>query len=71
MCIKMASFILLVTPWDSLLTMVKYSRLTGWPVECLGWCIGDGALRFSLTLSPKALSDSPLYTLLESCYVGI
>ena len=47
---------------DSLSTMVKHSGLTGCPVDWLWWCIGDGALRCSLNLSPKVLSDSPMYS---------
>ena len=52
----------LVTPCDSLSTMVKHSGLTGCPVKLLWWCIGDGALRCSLSLSPKVLPDSPIYS---------
>ena len=57
-----ASFMVLVTPCDSLPTMVKHSRLTRCPVVLLWWCIGDGALRCSFNLSPKDLPDSPIYS---------
>ena len=49
-------------PYGSLLTMVKHSGLTGYPVELLWWWIGDGALRCSLSLSPKAQLESPMYS---------
>ena len=57
-----ASFMFFMTPCESLSTIVKHSGLTGWPVELLWWCTGDGALRCSLSLSPKVLLDSPIYS---------
>ena len=59
----MASLMCLVTPYDSLCTVVKQSELTGCPVELLWWRMGDGALRHSLSLSPNVLQDSPMYSL--------
>ena len=56
------SFMLLVTPFDSLSTMMKQFGLTGCPVEWLCWCVGDGALRCCLCWSPKDLPDSPMYS---------
>ena len=41
---------------------VKHSGLTGCPVEWLWWCIGDGTLKSSFSLSLKALLDSPMYS---------
>ena len=55
-------FMFLVILWDSLSTIVKHSRLTGCPVKWLYWCIGDGALRCSLNLSPKVLPESATYS---------
>ena len=60
--IYIVSFMFLVTPCDSLSTMVKHLGLTGCPVEWLWWCIGDGAQRCSLSLSLKVLPDSPMYS---------
>ena len=57
-----ASLMFLVIPCGSLSTIVKHSGLTGCPVELLQWWIGDGALRYSLSLSPKVLPDSPIYS---------
>ena len=56
------SVMVLVTPCDSLSTMVKYSKLTGCPVVWLWWCIGDRALRCCFTLSPNDLPTSPIYS---------
>ena len=47
---NMASLMFLDIPCDSLWTMVKQA---GCPVELLCWCLGDGALRCSLSLSPN------------------
>ena len=60
--IYIASLMFLVTLCDSLSTMVKHSGLTRCPVELLWWWIGDGALRYSLSLFPKVLPDSPIYS---------
>ena len=57
-----ASLVFLVTPWGSLLTMVKHSGLSRCPIELLWWWIGDRALRYSLNLSPNVLPDSPIYS---------
>ena len=62
-CMYISSFMFLVTPCVYLSTMVKHSGLTGYPVKWLWWCIGDGVLRYSLSLSPKVLPDSPRYSL--------
>ena len=59
--INMASLTFLVLPCDSLCMMVKQSGLTGCPVVLLCWWMGEGALRYSLTLSPNVLPDSPIY----------
>ena len=56
-----ASLMFLVSPCASLSTMVKQSVLTGCPVVDVCMCIGDGALRCSLYLSPNDLPDSPIY----------
>ena len=58
----MASVMFLVTPCDSLCTMVKQSGLTGCPVELMCWWMGDGAIICSLSLSPNVLPDSPIYS---------
>ena len=49
----------LVTPCDSLCTVVKLSGLTGCPLELLCWWMEDGALRCSFSLSHNVLPDSP------------
>ena len=51
----------LVTLHNSLMTMVKHWGLTGCPMEWLWLCIGDGALRCSLSMSPRDLPHSPMY----------
>ena len=57
----MASFMFLVTSHDALSTIVKHLVLTRCLVEWLLWCLGDGALRCSLSLFPNDLPDSPMY----------
>ena len=57
----MIFFILLVTLYDSLPTMVKHSKFTRCPVGWLHWWIGDGALKCSLSVSPKVLPDSSVF----------
>ena len=59
---NMSSLMFLEVPCTSLCMMVKQSGLSGWPVELLCWWMGDGALRCSLILSPKALPDSSVYS---------
>ena len=39
-------------------TILNWLRSMGCPVVILWWCIGEGALKCSLTLSPKDLPDS-------------
>ena len=58
----MASLMFLAFPCGSLCTMVKQSGLIGYPEVLLCWCMGDGALRCSFTLSPNLLPDSPMYS---------
>ena len=53
---------LLYVPSDPLSMMVKHLGLTGCPVEWLSWCIGNGTLRCPLSLSPKVLLDSLIYS---------
>ena len=60
--IYITPFMFLVTHCDSLSTMMKHLGLTGCPVEWLWWCMGDGVLRCSLSLSQKVLPDSPNYS---------
>ena len=55
----MTSFIFLVTPCDSLSTMVKHSGLTGCPVEWLWWCTGDGGPEVFLEPVPKGFAWFP------------
>ena len=55
----MTSLMFLVSPCASLSTMVKHSGLTGCPVVDVCKCVGEGALRCSLYLSPSVLPDSP------------
>ena len=57
-----ASFMFLAMPCASLSTIEKHSGLTGCPVEEVCRCIGEGALRCSLYLSPKVLPDYPIYS---------
>ena len=60
--IYMATFMFLITPCTSLSAIVKHFGLTGCPVEWLWWCMGDGALRYSLSLSLNVLPNSPIYS---------
>ena len=53
---------ILVTPCDSLSTMVKQSGLIRCSVEWLCWCIGDVSLNCYLSQSQKDLPDSPIYS---------
>ena len=43
--------------------MLNWSGSMGHPVVMLWWCKGEGALKYSLTLSPKDLPDSSMYAL--------
>ena len=56
---------LMVLEWlvVSLCRILKPSASIGWPVVVLCWCMGEGALKCSLILSPSALPDSPIYVL--------
>ena len=56
---------LMVLEWllTSLCTMLNWLGSMGCPVVVLRRCIGEGALRCSLTLSPNVLPDSPIYVL--------
>ena len=56
-----ASFMFLMTPYDSLSTIVKHLELTGCPVEWLGMVYGDRALTCSFSLSLKILPDCHIY----------
>ena len=59
--IHMVSFMVLVTPWDSLSIMEKLSTLMGW-LMVLAWSwIGKRALRCSLYLSSEISPVSPMY----------
>ena len=60
--INMASFMVLVTPWDSLSMMEKMSSLNRGPVVLVWSRIGEVAPRWSLHLSPKVLPVSPMYS---------
>ena len=55
----MASLMFLVSPCASLSTMVKHSGLTGCPVVDVCKCMGEGALRCSLYLSPSVHPQTP------------
>ena len=57
----MASLMFLVNPCVSLSTMEKHSGLTRCPDVVVCRCMGEGALRCSLYLSPSVLPDSPMY----------
>ena len=57
----MASLMFLMSPCASLSTMVKQSGLTRCPLVDVCRCMGDGALKCSLYLSPSDLPDSPMY----------
>ena len=40
--------------------MLKWLGCMGWPVVELCWCMGEGALKCSLILSPSVLPDFPM-----------
>ena len=69
MQINIASFIVLDWLWTSLCIMLNWLGSSGCPVVALWRCIGEGAFKYSLTLSPKDLPDSPMYEL-EQCMLG-
>ena len=56
---------LMVLEWllTSLCTMLNWLGSMGCPVVVLWRCMGEGALKCSLTLSPSVLPDSPMYEL--------
>ena len=58
---NMASLMVLEWLLTSLCTMLNYSGSIGCLLVVLCKWIGEGALKCSLTLSPKDLPDSPLY----------
>ena len=45
-------------PWPSLPTMPKLSRVMGWPVVNWWPCMGGGAFRCSLNLSPNLICQT-------------
>ena len=55
------SFIVLARPWSSLPMILKLSGVVLCPVWVLCMWMGEGSLRFSLTLFPKVLDVSPMY----------
>ena len=57
-----ASLMSLMRFWSSLPKMEKLSIVTECPEVLIWSCIGEGALRCSLTLSSKFLADSPIYS---------
>ena len=63
MHMNMASLMVLEWLVTSLCTMLNCSGSTGCPVVVLCKWMGEGALNWFLTLSPKDLSDSPMYAL--------
>ena len=64
-CTRMniASLIVLDWLWTSLCMILNWLGSKGCPVVVLCRCMGEGALRCSLTLSPRDLPDSPMYEL--------
>ena len=68
--IYIISFMVPVTPCDSLSTMVKHSTLTGCPEMWLWWCLGVGLLWCSFSLSPKDLPDSPIYSSMQPMWAS-
>ena len=64
-CTQMNIASLMVLEWllTSLCTMLNWLGSMGCPVVVLWWCMGEGALKCSFTLSPKDLPDSPMYAL--------
>ena len=63
MWINMASFMVLDCMLTSLCTILNWLGSIGCPVVALWRCMGEGALKCSLTLSPRDLPDSPMYEL--------
>ena len=64
--IKIASLMFLAILFSSLSTILKLSRDTSWPVVFWWSMMGDGALMYSLYLSPKVLPDLPMYSSSQS-----
>ena len=62
----MASLIVLRRFLSSLANILKSSIDTVWPEMLILSCIGEGAFRCSLNLSPKFLADSPILSSLHS-----
>ena len=64
-CTQMNIASLMVLEWllTSLCTMLNWLGSMGCPMVVLWRCIGEGALKCSLILSPKVLPDSPIYAL--------
>ena len=64
-CTQMNMASLMVLEWllTSLCTMLNWLGSMGCPVVVLWWCMGEGTLKCSFTLSPKVLPDSPMYAL--------
>ena len=60
--IKIDSLMFLAKPCPSLPIIWKLSWSVGWPLLLLWWYIGEGSLRCSLNLSPKALEVFPMYS---------
>ena len=63
MWMNMASLMVLERLLTSLCTMLNCSGSIGCPVVVLCRWMGEGALKCSLTLSPRDLPDSPMYAL--------
>ena len=61
-CMQMNMAYLMVLGWllTSLCTMLNWLGSMGWPGVELCWCMGEGALKCSLILSPSVLPDSPM-----------
>ena len=64
-CMQMNIASLMVLEWllTSLCTMLNWLGSMGCPVVALWRCMGEGALKCSLTLSPNVLPDFPMYEL--------
>ena len=60
MQMNMASFIVLDLLLTSLCTMLNWLGSKGCPEVVLWRCMGEGAFKCSLTLSPRDLPDSPM-----------
>ena len=69
-CTQMNIASLMVLEWllTSLCTMLNWLGSMGCPVVVLWRCIGEGALKCSLTLSPNVLPDLPMYALGQSMW---